>query len=203
MGANMAIFSLVEAALLRPLPYPDSSQLCVLWKSVPARDLQWDWTSYPTIRDWREQTHSFVQIAAILRPEGGRVEWNHQRIQAAKVEDSFFEIAAMPPALGRVFSGSEAFTAVLSHAFWQQQFGARKDMLGQTLLLDNRPFTVIGVMPADFQIPDGNTRIWIPLASDSRWSAFERMRVADAFSAIARLKPALSPSQAHAQMDSL
>src|ERR1700693_1384372 len=66
MGANTAIFSVIEAVLLRPLPYHDPDRLCVLWKTVPSRNISWDWTSYPTIRDWREQSQSVDAVAVGL-----------------------------------------------------------------------------------------------------------------------------------------
>src|SRR5260370_20228779 len=84
-GATTAIFSVLDAVLLRPLPYRDSQRLCVLWKSVPARSIEWDWTSYPAIRDWREQNRAFEDISFILRPEASPVtlQWTEgtERVQ--------------------------------------------------------------------------------------------------------------------------
>src|SRR5207249_6829909 len=86
-GANTAIFSVIEAVLLRPLPYQNSQRLSMLWKTVPSRNIEWDWTSYPTIRDWREQSDVFDGFAVILRPEGSRVtlhsDQGPEKIQAA------------------------------------------------------------------------------------------------------------------------
>jgi hypothetical protein len=72
-GATTAIFSVIQAVLLRPLPYRDAERLCVLWKTAPARNIEWDWTSYPTIRDWSEQSHVFGDVAFVLRPEASFV----------------------------------------------------------------------------------------------------------------------------------
>src|SRR5438046_7460412 len=73
MGANTAIFSVIEAVLLRPLPYHDSMRLCILWKAVPSRSIEWDWTSYPTFRDWSEQSHALEDLTVVLRLEGSHV----------------------------------------------------------------------------------------------------------------------------------
>src|SRR5262245_12424551 len=73
IGATTAIFSVVDTILLRPLPYKDSDRLAVLWKSVPKKDIQTDWTSYPTFKDWRDQNSVFEDIALVFRPEASRV----------------------------------------------------------------------------------------------------------------------------------
>src|SRR5260370_16376900 len=99
-GATTAIFSVLDAVLLRPLPYRDSQRLCVLWKSVPARSIEWDWTSYPAIRDWREQNRAFEDISVILRPEASRVtlQWTQgpERVQGSKVQSTFSKISGSP-----------------------------------------------------------------------------------------------------------
>ena len=94
------------------MPYRDAERLCVLWKSVPARNLEWDWTSYPTIRDWREQNQAFEDLSFILRPEGSRItlpsETGPERIQGSKVSGNFFQVMGVAPLLGRTFSPEEA-----------------------------------------------------------------------------------------------
>jgi hypothetical protein len=76
IGANSALFSVIEAVLLRPLPYRDSQRLAVLWKTVPSKHIEWDWTSGPIVQDWREQNHSFDDFAIFLRPEASLVTWS-------------------------------------------------------------------------------------------------------------------------------
>jgi putative ABC transport system permease protein len=209
IGANTAVFSVIEAVLLRSLPYQDSERLCMLWKSVPARNIEWDWTSYPTIRDWREQSKSFEDMAAILLPSGSEVtlqsDAGPELIQGSKVSGNFFEILGVMPLLGRTFTDDEArlggAVVVLSYGFWQRRFGGDGAVLGRTLQLDNRSATVIGVMPAYFQFPDKNAQLWLPLSSDHRWEGFQKIRLADAFSALARLKPGVSIEEARAEMN--
>jgi putative ABC transport system permease protein len=209
IGANTAIFSVIEAVMLRPLPYQNSERLCVLWKSVPARNIEWDWTSYPTIRDWREQSRSFEDMAAILLPSASEVtlqsDAGPERIQGSKVSGNFFEMLGVKPLLGRAFSDDEerrgGAVVVLSYGFWQRRFGGDGAALGRRLQIDNRSATVIGVMPPSFQFPDKNAQLWLPLSGDHRWEGFQKIRLADAFSALARLKPGVSIEEARAEMN--
>jgi putative ABC transport system permease protein len=211
IGANTAIFSVIEAVMLRPLPYQNSERLCVLWKSVPARNIEWDWTSYPTIRDWREQSRSFEDMAAIFLPSASEVTLQSdaglERIQGSKVTGNFFEILGVKPLLGRAFSDDEARrgddVVVLSHGFWQRRFGGDGAIVGRKLHLDNRSATVIGVMPPNFQFPDKNAQLWLLLSTDHRWAGIQKIRLADAFSALARLKPGVSIEEARAEMNAI
>jgi putative ABC transport system permease protein len=209
IGANTAIFSVIEAVMLRPLPYQNPERLCVLWKSVPARNIEWDWTSYPTIQDWREQSRSFDDMAAVLLPSASEVtlqsDGGPERIQGSKVSGNFFEMLGVKPLLGRAFSDDEARrgddVVVLSYGFWQRRFGGDGAIVGRRLHLDNRSATIIGVMPPNFQYPDKNAQLWLLLSTDHRWAGFQKIRLADAFSALARLKPGVSIEEARAEMN--
>jgi putative ABC transport system permease protein len=211
IGANTAIFSVIEAVMLRPLPYQDSDRLCMLWKSVPARNIEWDWTSYPTIRDWREQSKSFEEMAAILRPDGSEVtlqsDAGTEKIQGSKVSGNFFETLGVRPLLGRTFTDDEARRGddviVLSYSFWQRRFGGDNAALGRALMIDNRSATVIGVMPPSFQFPDKNAQLWLLISADQRWATFQKIRLADGFGALARLKPGVSIEEARAEMNAV
>jgi putative ABC transport system permease protein len=213
IGANTAIFSVIEAVLLRPLPYQNPDRLCVLWKSVPARNIEWDWTSYPTIRDWRDHSRAFEEMAVILRPEGSEVTFPSdaglEKIQGSKVSGNFFETLGVRPLIGRTFSGDEAQrgddVVVLSYSFWQRRFGGDGAVLGRTLQLDNRNTTIIGVMPANFQFPDKSAQLWLLLTADPRWPAFQlpKFRIADGFFVLARLKPGVSLEEARAEMNTI
>jgi putative ABC transport system permease protein len=212
IAANTAIFSVVEAVLLRPLPYRDPGRLCMLFKAVSARHLDWDWTSYPTIRDWQRQNHSFDDIAFVLRPEGSLVTLTSgeppETLQASKVSGNLFAVLGVQPMLGRTFSPSEtehgALLVVLSYRLWQQRFGGAShdpgNVLGKVLEIDHAPATIVGVMPDSFRFPDRETQLWLPIAADSRWPSFQKFRVADAFSAVGRLKSGVEMGQARADM---
>ena len=101
IGANTAIFSVIEGVLLRPLPYGNPERLCVLWKSIPQKNIEWDWTSAPTIRDWREQSDAFEDVAMVLRPEGSKVtlrsDAGAEEIQGSIVSGNFFDVLRVRP----------------------------------------------------------------------------------------------------------
>ena len=210
IGANTAVFSVIEGVLLRRLPYRNPGRLCVLWKSIPARNIEWDWTSAPTIRDWREQGEVFQDIAIVLRPEASKVTLQAgsevDRLQASVVSGNFFDLLGVAPLRGRAFSPADERrkedVAVLSYGFWLRRFGAGDSALGQTLRLDGRNVRIIGVMPASFQFPDKDAELWLLLSADPRWPLFQlpKFRIADAFCALARLKPGRSPGEANAQL---
>jgi putative ABC transport system permease protein len=208
IGANTAIFSVIEGVLLRPLPYGNPERLCVLWKSIPQKNIEWDWTSAPTIRDWREQSDVFEDVAMVLRPEGSKVslrsDAGSEEIQGSIVSGNFFDVLRVRPLLGRTFSPSEAQrgenVAVLSYGMWKGRFGATNAILGRTIQLNNRSVSIIGVMPPDFQYPNKHAELWMLITSDPRWPAFQKFRIADAFSGLGRLKPGRSIEEARAQM---
>ncbi len=205
IGANAAIFSVVEAVVLRSLPYRDSGRICVLWKSVPAKNIAWDWSSYPMIRDWRDRSHVFDDLAIVLRPEGSQMILTAgadlKRIQGAKVTANLFPILGATPAIGRTFTEDEekqgARVAVVSYGFWKRTGSV------PVVELDHTKFTVIGVMPPAFQFPDSLTEVWTLLSQDSRWPIFQHVRVADAFEAVGRLKPSVTLDQARAEMSTI
>jgi putative ABC transport system permease protein len=171
---------------------------------VPAKNLDWDWTGYPGVRNWREQNHVFADIAAVARPEAAVVTLSGgsepERIQAAKVEGNMFSVLGAAPVLGRTFSLAETQrgenVAIISFGFWQRHCGGSRDVLDRALELDHQSYTVIGVMSPSFQFPSKDTQMWLLISADARWSKFQQFRFADAFTAIARLKPGVSLTQA-------
>ncbi|MBY0502745.1 MAG: ABC transporter permease [Bryobacteraceae bacterium] len=210
IGANTAMFSVIEGVLLRPLPYKDADRLCVLWKSIPQRNIEWDWTSALTVRDWRDQSKVFEDVALVLRPEGSKVtmpgDSGLEKVQGSIVSGNFFEVLGVRPLLGRTFSALEAERGdnviVLSHGLWQQRFGADNAVLGRTVRIDDRSAAIIGVMPPSFEFPDKDAQLWLLLTADPRWPTFQmpRFRIADAFCGLGRLKPGRSVAQARAEM---
>ena len=183
----------------------------MVWKSVPAKNLDWDWMGYPGIQNWREQNHVFADIAAVARPEAAVVTLTGgpqpERIQSAKVEGNLFSVLGAAPLLGRTFSLREAqrgeSVAIVSYGFWQRHFGGSHDILGRRLDLDHQSCTIIGVMNPSFQFPNKDTQLWLLISADARWPKFRQFRYADAFTAIARLKPGVSLTQARAEMKAI
>ena len=170
IGANTAVFSLIHAVLLSPLPYHDPGQLySVLERHTSGRPRV---PSYPTYRDWTEQgslfgASAFVRGAAVTYRAGDR----SGLMVGAFVTNGFFDLLGMAPELGRSLSDGDAQpeaegAVVLSHRAWQKWFGADPDILGTSLLVDQVPFTVVGVMPPSFAYPDwgADNDLWMPLS---------------------------------------
>jgi putative ABC transport system permease protein len=202
IGINTAIFSVVEAVLLRPLPYRDPSRLVTVWKSIPRKNIDRDWTSYPTYRDWKN-SGAFEDLALFIRPDGARMTLTGlsepELIQGARVSSNFFSLLGVAPAMGRTFQEGDANVAVLSYPFWKQ----RNQRLGSNIEVDRVLYRVIGVMPSTFQLPAKEVAVWTLISDDPRWAAFQKIRLADAFGAVGRLKNTKTTERTQAEMDVL
>jgi putative ABC transport system permease protein len=143
IGVTSAIFSVVYGVLLKPSPYVVPDHLCLLWKSVPKKNLDRDWTSYPTYQDWKRNAGSFVDLAAYLRPDGSIVNLtgtdNVEQVQSAKYSSNFFSVLGTSAALGRTFTaddvGSNPNLAVVSFLFGNSISRLKKTWLEETLRL--------------------------------------------------------------------
>jgi putative ABC transport system permease protein len=199
VGANTAIFSVVDSTLIHPLPYPDADRLVYLWKQAPGMDLM----TTPRKEDvelWRERATSFEEIqvyaAEPLTLTGGD---EPRHLVAMRILPGMIGFLGAQPEMGREFTREEgaqdAHVAVLSHGLWRAHFGGDDDVLGRTLRLDDEPYTVVGVMPADFQFqaPFDDVPLWLPL---SLASAEEQ---ASPF-AVARLKEGVSQEVADQEL---
>ncbi|HET9177600.1 MAG TPA: ABC transporter permease [Terriglobia bacterium] len=219
IGANTAIFSVVNAVVLRPLPYPHSDRLVWIAESIPA--FKAEIATGGDFVDWKDQSHTLDRIAAYDRGAraegsggGGSADFNltgrgtPARVQGAEVSASFFATLGVEPQLGRAFTGNEdqpngPHVVVLMHSFWQQYFGSDAHVLGQTVNLDTAPYTVVGVMPASFRFPgDSDAQILLPLALNQ---AGERLRTQSQrlVRIIGRLKPGVSLAAARADLDEI
>jgi len=169
IGANTAIFSVVQAVLLRPLPYQDPDRLVYLWTIIPPRAEPMS-TSFPDFRDWSEQQQVFEGIAACSASGAALTGGDGpDYVQTASVSTNLFQLLRTSPARGRSFLAEEEEwgrhqVAVLSHGLWQRQFGGDPNILGKPIQLDAVAFTVVGIMPASFESPIPNIELWRPLA---------------------------------------
>ena len=176
IGANTAMFSVVNAVTLRPLPYRDAARLTLVWTDDARRGLHRENTALATIDDWRASTRSFSNVghfmterAAPIRDDGSG---ERVRSQAAYISGNLFQTLGASPAAGRAISSEDERTrapvAVISYGFWRRWFGGASNVIGRTLTIDvgsrrgTSQLTVIGVMPADFFFPDRVTEIWVP-----------------------------------------
>jgi putative ABC transport system permease protein len=202
IGANTAIFSVVNAVLLRPLPFPDPDRLVVV-NSVNLRGGEHFGAASPAdFQDWAAQNQSFERIAA-MRSGSVNVSGEDlpEQFEGSSVTDEFFNLLGVQPVLGRAFLPEEfrvrgQRVVMLSHGLWQRRFGGNPAVIGQTLTLNGRPTTIVGVMPPDFKFPV-DTEVWTPLLGDT---GEMRARGSRYFSVIARLKPNITLEQANAEM---
>ena len=206
IGANTAIFSVVNAVLLRPLPYPEPDSLLFLNERSPVLDEMS--ISYPNFTDWRNQNHVFEKIGVYNRESynltgAGEAE----RILTAQASADLFYALRVNAAVGRLFTNEEdqpggTPVVVLSHGLWQRRFGGQMSILNQTLTLNGKSYTVIGVMPQGFQYPS-RVEMWVPvgqLSGDPNWK--ERGNHPGLYS-VARLKPGATLAQAQADMENI
>src|SRR5690606_2240508 len=204
IGANTAVFSVVNGVVLRPLPYPDSERLTVVWSQFPTLDLLEFPSSWPEYDDFRQAQRSFASMAAWGRTErtitGGDAP---ERLRLAYVTASMWDVLGVPPAVGRVFDESEDLpgrddVVVLGHGLWQRRFGGDPDVIGGTVELDGRTTTVLGVMPEGFAFPDGDAQAWIPAGIDP---ADPPPRSSHFLSILGRLRPVLTLESAGRELD--
>jgi putative ABC transport system permease protein len=203
IGANTAIYTVVEALLLRPLPLPDPSQLVTLCEAAEGVRLSQTRTSPLNYRDWCERNRTFESIG-IYRITNFAFQGldRSERVFGARASANFFSTLGLPPRLGRWFSDREeienAPVALISETLWRALFAAQTDVLGTQINLDGRGYTVVGVMPAAFQFPDKATQVWIPLALTAEEAT---SRDWYAFQTVGRLKSGVSLEQARLDMD--
>jgi predicted permease len=198
IGANTAIFSLVNGVLLRPLPYPDPDRLVQVWSANP-NGIPRNGMSPADFHDIREgalargvaaRMGAYVDDEFTLTGAG-----EPMRLDAATVTTELFDALGVPAALGRTFApADEDDTAVviLSDSLWRNRFGASPAILGAAVTIDSKPYTVIGVMPRGFGYPSPDTQVWVPLARSWRSAP----RGAHFLTAVARLPPAVTPDAA-------
>jgi len=212
IGATTGIFSLVNAVLLRPLPFPEPDRLMDLQHESHRTGVAAPQSlSYPDFFDWRSQNHSFAAMAS-YRDETSTLTnaGTAQVLQSEIVASDFFRVLGIHPALGRDFLPVEEKagknTAMLSYQLWQTVFSSRLDIAGQTITLDGTAYTVAGVMPEGFNFPYQNPapQLWVSIAAD----AFDpdgdtpvtAQRGAHMLDVIGRLKPGVTPEQARADL---
>lgn len=205
IGANTAIFSIVNAVLLRPLPYKDADQLVQIWHVPPAKSfpgLTRFSVSAANYIDWEKENQVFEHMAIYTFARFDVTSGDQpQNIQGAAVSPDFFSVLRSQPIWGRVFLPEEnqpgrGHVAVLSYALWKERFGGNPAIVGQNIALDGQSYTVVGIMGPEFRKPDW-AKIWTPLA----WTDKERaVRGEHHYLVIARLKPTVRVEQAQAEM---
>ena len=211
VGACTAIFSVLYAVLLRPLPFPEQERLVVAWKKDLTSGNPLVELSLPEVRDWQARSQSFISLAAmpttvygygyVLTGRGEPVQ-----LESAKVTGRFFSVLGARAALGRVLDEADdrvngPNVVVLSDSLWRGRFDADPGVVGRTVTLNQTGFTVVGVMPAGFTFPQG-VDLWVPLQATMNPRGLEN-RGAVYLQAVGRLKPGVTLAQAEAELNTI
>jgi predicted permease len=220
IGANTAIFSVVNAVLLKPLPFPAPDQLLAVGMTDTRQkgDMNLNSLSYPDFFDFRDQNRTLAS-SAVYRDRSFALtsEEGATSLHGVKVSAEFFDVLGIKPKIGRDFTrddeqgggGAGGFKVIISDDFWKKHFGADPNVLGKTVMLDRRPHTVIGVMPAGFQFPIQNDTIdfYVTIAEDAAnpdgSKPQTQNRGSHSLQAVARLKPGATIAQAQSDLASI
>ena len=208
IGANTAIFSVVNGVLLRPLPYPEPDRLVRIWHTPPAKSFPGMTrfsVSAANFVDWKNQSRSFDSMAMYSFTHATMTGGNQpQVVRIARVTDGFFGVFRTQPALGRIFTADEDQSGrgdelILSDSFWKSQFGGDASILGRKINFEGQSYTVVGVAPANFRYPEW-AQAWAPMA----WTDKEKAVRGEHHSAVVgRFKDGASLMQAQAEMDAI
>jgi len=209
IGANTALFSVLNGVLLRPLPYPDPDELVILWETNPSQDITESQISTGNYRDFRARAASFDGLLAAYRNEGNTLTGvdRPERLESVLVSPVLFEALGVDAELGRTFRPAEETPGneklvVLSHAFWARRFGSDPDLVESTISLDSEPYTVIGIMPEGFEFPAGQPEVelWLPLTLSEQAQLDRAHRM---YNAIGRLDDGVTVEQASSELATL
>lgn len=215
IGANTAIFSVVNAVVLRPLPYSEPERLVALWENVPSHG---QWRSSPAnFFDWKKQNTTFAGMAAY----GGSSmtltgEGEPERLLGARVSSGYFEVVGVLPLLGRPFIDEEyqpgkGQVVILDHALWQRRYGADRNILDKSITLDGGSYQVVGVMPPGLypvrpttsgriSFDEQEQQYWLPMSFTAQWAS---ARGAHVLGVVGRLKAGVTLEQARAEMNTI
>ena len=205
IGANTAIFSVVNAVLLNPLPYANPSELTLIWLQQPATNQVQQPASFPDFNDWQAQSQSFERIVATRTMSVNFTDGDEpERVNGARVSAGFLSMLRVSPVAGRDFLESEAQpggapVALIGYKLWQERYGGDASLIGRAVSIDSTSYTIVGVLPKSFYYPTPDTQVYIPLIQGknetARGSRFLRV--------IGRLKPGVSLREAQAEMDAI
>jgi putative ABC transport system permease protein len=202
IGANTAVFSLLNALVLRGLPYSEPERIVRVFENRPREGTRHS-ASAPDYLDWRDQSTSFQSLAAM---SGTGVTWQSEsgaeRVPAALVTPEFLDVYGVKPAVGTGF-GADVQTrpsAILTHGFWQRRFGGDPAIIGKSLTIENTPIEIAGVLPSGFEYPEDDVELLLPLT----WRSREQLdRASHEYTVTGRLKPGISLRAAQAELNTI
>src|SRR5437667_346798 len=211
IGANTTIFSVINSTLLRPLPFPAPDRLVLVWETFGKGPDNWNIVSAPNVWDFERQSHSFEGMAIFdsagrgynLSASGTKQE--PEPVSGLRVSAGFFSVLSVRPFLGRTFLPEEEtlgkdHEVMLSYGLWKRRYGGDPALVGRTIRIDGEDFTVVGVMPRQFQCQFWNpSQLWVPMG----YTKTDYDRGENDFVVIARLKPGVTIAQARAEMQTI
>lgn len=214
IGANTAIFSIINVVLLKPLPFKEPNRLVMAWSTAPNQGLVEGFSSYPDFKDWRDQTKAFDGLAAFWTFPNGDVNLTGgsepQRATVARITPGFFEVLGVPPLHGRTFQEEESIVgnhrrAILSYSLWRDAFGSDTGLVGKSVQVNGFPYTVVGIMPPELaarsvRVLGTDVQLWRPLVPEDNQTGgrdTRRLRV------VGRLAPDLSIQQGQADLSAI
>src|SRR5690349_2599177 len=205
IGANTAIFSAINALLLKPLPFPELDRVVAIWDKLPTRDVFHNETTVANYLDWQSQTKSFEQLALYRWWSANLTGIDPpERIQGFLVTANFLETTGMKPIMGRTFlpeenqPGKDA-VAIITHSLWQRRFGGDPNILNKTITINSITRTVVRVMPEHFNFPKG-AELYAPAAMTPE---FLQSRTNHTYYVLGRLKPGASIASAQAELNNI
>jgi putative ABC transport system permease protein len=208
IGANTAIFSVVNGVLLSPLPYRQPNQLMALYSKMQGLRTS---VAYPNFLDWERDNHSFSAMAAYVGDDFNLTgKGEPERVPGERISANFFTLLGVKPVIGRTFRSEEdqlgaTPVALLSGGFWKRKFGSSPDVLGKALTLNSTPHTIVGVISSSFYYSGGNfhpSDVYTPIGQ-TREPTFRDRRASMGLSVVGRLKPGVAFEQAKADMDAV
>jgi predicted permease len=208
VGATTTVFSVINAVLLQPLPYPDAERLVMVWENVnlPQYKNAQNSSAPGNFHAWREQSSAFSDMAA-MRDDAWSLTGSGDpvRVTGERVSASLFSVLRAEPALGRTFTADEdrdtaPDVVLLGHGLWVDRFGSNPEIVGQTIRLNDEPYTVVGVMPRGFHFPDADDQLWVPLGLSAQQLANHGSHF---LRVVGRLKPSVTVAQAQADLDAV
>ncbi len=203
IGANTAMFSLVNAVMLRPLPFAEPQQLVLVWNHNTRENIPDDITSWPTFADWRTGNSTFASMAGYSPTTASLTgDGEPEQVPGCAAGDKFFETLGVAPLKGRWFTDAEQveggdLVAIISHGLWRRRFGGAEDIVGRTIQVSGRERAVVGVMPPGFAFP-ARSDIYLPIAPDEQT---KQARNSFWLPVLGRLKPGVSVAQAQADLE--
>lgn len=205
IGSNITIFSVVYTVLLNPLSLKNSARLVMIWKNNPMFKLDRASASLPEFLDWRERSHVFEDLGAYLGTSFNLTgDGAPERVRGELVTASFFSTLEVTSAIGRLFTPEENEpgrnnVVVLSDGLWRRRYGGSAEIVGSTIILDDKAYTVLGVMPPSFKFPKKDSELWVPVPFDEA----NLNRGLQSFRVIARLPPKVTLLQAGIEMSAV